>query len=293
MKRYAIAEWYGEPFKQMAPNRRQELARIAVDPDRRKAPDCPFQQVKRTCSKKGGVCSIRPYRKYQGTHLDDRIGEPAGNPVITCPRRFEQANLVPKWLARIVGFNQSESFLAREVPFMRSPSTGRPAGRIDLVVAGGNTPSSRWFGLEMQAVYFSGKAMDSDFQRLALDDRALPPAPTQVRRPDWRSSSAKRLMPQLQIKAPTLRRWGTKLAVAVDAEFFEAIGGNSPSPSHDLDEGDIIWLVPQIDEDFQLKQRHWEVLSLEASSDKLLAAETVKRREFEQALRDRLRPLEV
>ena len=293
MKRYGIAEWYGEPFKHMPPDRRTQLASIALDPDRRKAPVCPFQQTKKPCSKKGGVCSIRPYRKYTGFHLADRIGEPAGNPVITCPRRFEQGNLVPKWLARIVGFNASESFLAREVPFMRSPSTGRAAGRIDLVVAGGITPSSRWFGLEMQAVYFSGKAMDSDFQHLVFDTGALPPASTHIRRPDWRSSSAKRLMPQLQIKAPTLRRWGTKLAVAVDTEFFEAIGGNSPSPSHDLDEGDIIWLVPQLDHDYQLKQRHWEVLSLEASSNKLLAAETVKRREFEHALRDRLRPLDV
>lgn len=293
MKRYGIAEWYGEPFRHMPPERRRELARIALDPDRRKAPDCPFQPVKRTCSKKGGVCSIRPYRRYLGNHLHDRIGEAAGNPVITCPRRFEQANLVPRWLARIVGFNESDSFLAREVPFMRSPSTNKPAGRMDLVVAGGKTPSSRWYGLEMQAVYFSGKGMDSDFEHLAMDDKALPPASTEIRRPDWRSSSAKRLMPQLQIKAPTLRRWATKLAVAVDAEFFEAIGGQSQSPSHDLNEGDIIWLVPEINEDYQLKQRHWEVLSLEASSDKLLAAETVKRLEFEQALRDRLRPLEV
>ena len=293
MKRYGIAEWYGEPFRHMPPERRRELASIALDPDRRNAPDCPFQQVKRTCSKKGGVCSIRTYRRYLGNHLHDRIGEAAGNPVITCPRRFEQANLVPKWLARIVGFNESDSFLAREVPFMRSPSTNKPAGRMDLVVAGGNTPSSRWYGLEMQAVYFSGKGMDSDFERLALDDKALPPASTEIRRPDWRSSSAKRLMPQLQIKAPTLRRWATKLAVAVDAEFFEAIGGQSQSPSRDLDEGDIIWLVPEINEDYRLKQRHWEVLSLEDSSDKLLAAKTVKRLEFEQALRDRLRPLEV
>lgn len=293
MKRYGIAEWYGEPFKHMPPERRRELARVALDPDRRKAPVCPFQQTKRPCSKKGGVCSIRPYRKYLGTHLADRIGEPAGNPVITCPRRFDQANLVPKWLARIVGFNQSKSFLAREVPFMRSPSTGRPAGRIDLVVAGGNTPSSRWFGLEMQAVYFSGKGMQADFQLLARDNERLPPEPTEVRRPDWRSSSAKRLMPQLQVKAPTLRRWGTKLAVAVDVEFFEAIGGSSRTPSRDLDEGDIIWLVSQINADHQLKTYHWEVLSLEDSSNKLLAARTVKRREFEQALRDRLRPLEV
>ena len=51
--------------------------------------------------------------------------------------------------------------------------------------------------------------------------------------------------------------------------------------------------MPNINEDYHPIQRHWEVLSLEASSDKLLAAETVKRCEFEQALRDRLRPLEL
>lgn len=292
MTRYGIAEWYGEPFERMPQGRRRELAGCALGTDEGKAPACPFQQGGRPCSKKGGVCSIRPYRKYLGSHLHDRLGEPAGPPVITCPRRFEQDNLVPKWLARIVGFNPTQSYLAREVPFMRHPSTARPAGRIDLVVAGGNAPSSRWFGLEIQAVYFSGRGMGSDFELLASDEGTLPPASTQVRRPDWRSSSAKRLMPQLQIKAPTLRRWGTKLAVAVDAEFFEAIGGRSSSPSRDLDEGDILWLVPQIDENYQLKQRHWEVLSLEDSSRKLLAAETVKRREFEQALRDRLRPLD-
>ena len=62
--------------------------------------------------------------------------------------------------------------------------------------------------------------MRTEFERLALDADKLPPSPNAVRRPDWRSSSAKRLMPQLQIKAPTLRRWGTKLAVAVDMPFL-------------------------------------------------------------------------
>ena len=141
MNRYGIAEWYGEPFKRMPPARRRELASIALDTTGQKAPVCPFQQTKRPCSKKGGVCSIRPYRKYLGTHLADRIGEPAGFPVITCPFRFDQDNLVPKWLAKIVGFNPTKSYLAREIPFMRSPATGHPAGRIDLVVADGNTPS--------------------------------------------------------------------------------------------------------------------------------------------------------
>ncbi len=103
--------------------------------------------------------------------------------------------------------------------------------------------ASVWYGLEIQAVYFSGPAMQSDFTRLLASTATVPPAPAAVRRPDWRSSSAKRLMPQLQIKAPTLRRWGTKLAVAVDLPFFNAIGGPSDNPSRDLDDGDIVWLI--------------------------------------------------
>ena len=273
----------------MSPDRRQALAKVALDPDA-VPPTCPFQQGGIPCRKKGGVCSIQYYRRQPAPH-EDRIGERAGTPVITCPHRFDQGNLVPKWLAQVVGFDEAESFLAREVPFMHSPSTGRPAGRIDLVLANSDKDFI-WLGLEIQAVYFSGTGMRTEFERLALDADKLPPSPNAVRRPDWRSSSAKRLMPQLQIKAPTLRRWGTKLAVAVDMPFFEAIGGPSRKVSRDLDEGDIIWLVPQISDEYQLEALHWEVLSLEDSSDKLLAAKTVKRGEFEEALRAKLQPLQ-
>ena len=285
--RYGIAEWYGEALENMPLERRQALAKVALGEDTA-VPRCPFQRGDVVCSKKGGVCSLQPYRAYLGGHLSDRIGQRAGNPVITCPKRFSQDDLVPKWLAKIVGFQQV--FLAREVPFMRSPTTGREAGRIDLVLAG-SSMASRWFGLEIQAVYFSGRGMPNDFEVLRRDAGRLPPGPTAVRRPDWRSSSAKRLMPQLQVKVPTLRRWGTKLAVAVDVPFFEAIGGPSARPNKDLDDGDIIWLVPQVSNAYQLEPVHWEVLSLEDSSEKLLAAETIKRSEFERALRAKLRPL--
>lgn len=265
---YGIAEWFGEPFETMQPARRQALARAALQDD--PAPSCPFQGGNPPCGKRGGVCSIRM---------------PDEPPVITCPRRFEEGDLIPKWLARIVGF--PEVYLAREVAFMRSPVTGKPAGKIDLVVAQDSTASS-WFGLEIQAVYFSGKAMASDFELLATNNNAQPPGPTQVRRPDWRSSSAKRLMPQLRVKAPTLIRWNSKLAVAVDMPFFDAIGGPSDSPSHDLNDGDIVWLVPRVSTGFRLEEHHWEVLSLDESSRKLLAAQTVKRGEFEATLRKKL-----
>ncbi len=211
------------------------------------------------------------------------------SPVIMCPRRFDQRQMLPLWLGEIVGFKNI--YLAREVPFMRSAATGRAAGRIDMVIAGDETAET-WFGLEIQAVYFSGHKMESDFVRLSRDANITLPETAVNRRPDWRSSSAKRLMPQLQVKCPTLRRWGTKLAVAVDFPFFEAIGGPSANPSHDLDDGDIVWLVPKMSDSFQLERCHWEVLSLEASSDKLLSAETVKRSEFESALRSKLKPIE-
>ncbi len=102
-------------------------------------------------------------------------------------------------------------------------------------------------------------------------------------------------MPQLQIKVPTLRRWGAKLAVAVDAPFFASLGGPSPEPSKDLGDGDIIWLVPELRVDeggrHRLTRGHWEVLTLEESSDKLQAAQTVSRKAFEDTLRNKLEPL--
>jgi len=94
--------------------------------------------------------------------------------------------------------------------------SGKPAGKIDLVVATDNQ-ELRWFGLEVQAVYFSGDAMAPEFRHLQTDEETTPPYPQGRRHPDWRSSTAKRLMPQLQAKVPTLRRWASRIAVAVDA----------------------------------------------------------------------------
>lgn len=283
-----IAEWYGEPLWGMPTLRRRELAKSALGDA--PPPLCPFQTGRVPCRKKGGVCSQRDYRPYAGGHLADRIGEPVGQIIIMCPKRFEQGGVVHRWLADIVGFK--DVYVAPEVPFMRSPETNRGAGRIDLVLSGDDT-ASEWYGLEIQAVYFSGLAMTKDFEVLRDDPGNLPPAPTTTRRPDWRSSSAKRLMPQLIVKVPTLRQWGKKMAVAVDTSFFAAIGGNTPRPSHDVNEGDIVWLTLDVSDDYRLQPRHWEVLPLDASTDKLLAADAVKREEFETVLRKKLRRVET
>ena len=203
--------------------------------------------------------------------------------------------MLVRWLAEIVGFSEGETKIAREVPFMQGTATGKLAGKIDMVVAKTSNGDLDWYGLEIQAVYFSGKGMDSEYLALRDDDCMEPPFPGAVRRPDWRSSSAKRLMPQLQIKVPTMRRWGSKLAVAVDRPFFESMGGPSGDPSQDLNDGDIVWMVPelstQVDSGYTLSRGHWEVLTLEESSKKLLAARTISRGAFEQTLLEKLETL--
>lgn len=47
-------------------------------------------------------------------------------------------------------------------------------------------------------------------------------------------------------------------------------------------------LIPRISDDYRLVEDHWEVLSLEASSERLLSADMIKRQEFESALRTKL-----
>lgn len=178
---------------------------------------------------------------------------------------------------------------------MQSTATDKPAGMIDLIVARDSDAVLDWYGLEVQAVYFSGTGMTSQFEAIRDDPLDAPPFPDAIRRPDWRSSSAKRLMPQLQVKVPTLRRWGRKMAVAVDRPFFDALERVKENRSRDLNDGDIIWLVvalEPVDSGLQLRRSHWEVLTLEETSRMLLAAETISRDSFEAALRAKLEPLE-
>jgi len=292
--RYGIAEWYGHPFLSVAPRERRELARTALkETGANPVPPCPFQRSIRRCGKPGGVCALQHYE----AGADGRIAAPRGTPVAVCPNRFEQDRMLISWLAEIVGFPADGLSAAREVPFMKSPTTEKPAGLIDIVVARDAAGALRWYGLEIQAVYFSGKGMASMFRALRDDFHGMPPFPDSVRRPDWRSSSAKRLMPQLQIKGPTLRRWASKVAVAVDRPFFDSLGGVSPSPTQDLDAGDVIWMVPELvreaDGSIRLHRYHWEVLTLEDSDRKLLAADTISRADFEKTLRAKLVPVTI
>jgi hypothetical protein len=148
-----------------------------------------------------------------------------------------------------------------------------------------------WAALEIQAVYFSGNAMKGEFE--AFNDTTVDWVvfPAGRRRPDYRSSGPKRLMPQLQIKVPTLRRWGKKMAVVVDRAFFDSIGEMDNVP--DISNADIAWFVVRFEEvegenRTRIVRDEVRYTTLERSVEGLTGGKPVPLRTFEGRINDKL-----
>ena len=268
---YGIAEWYGRRFADLSDADRKTLA-AAKNTDI----ICPFfaqipalgpKSRKLTCNKKGGVCSLR--RFIGPITPGDEVT--FGLITATCPNRFLERGLVIEHIGReLLGADQP--LFAKELPFLKRPKSavaseaiaeteddeqGEDAeeavidpgkenvGRIDLVLV---NPDDRaiWSAVEMQAVYFSGKGMAADITAIKSHAGDRIPMPAETRRPDFRSSGPKRLMPQLMIKVPTLRRWGKKMVVVIDRPFFEAM--DAMVAVEHVSNCDIVWVVVDYDE---------------------------------------------
>jgi hypothetical protein len=125
---------------------------------------------------------------------------------------------------------------------------GKSAGNIDVVlVAYDETGQITDFGsLEIQAVYISGNVRDPFAHYMsdcagnqAMDWRGEPNYP----RPDFLSSSRKRLAPQLMFKGGILNAWKKKMAVALDAPFFNTLPALKEVPK---EQADMAWLVYEL-----------------------------------------------
>jgi Restriction endonuclease NotI len=75
--------------------------------------------------------------------------------------------------------------------------------------------------VEVQAAYFSGLETRSVLKYF-MNNKNFGNLDI-FRRPDFRSSAQKRLIPQLQLKVPVFRRWGKKFFVIVDSQFFNSL----------------------------------------------------------------------
>jgi hypothetical protein len=234
-KRFGAAELFGQPVQFLSA---KELRRLATANHRDIR--CPFKPSGAPCHKKGGVCSLAQWQQSEGVI---RI---VGEPVTTCPSRFLESGSVFQWVGKML-LGTDHPLIVSELSFLMGGGTAQEegkedeVGRIDNVLVRKKSGQLEWCALEMQSVYFSGGSMQADFSTMRTWSGPGFPFPTGRRRPDFRSSGPKRLMPQLQIKVPTLRRWGKKMAVVVDLPFWNSLGAMKRVPH--ISNADIVWFV--------------------------------------------------
>jgi hypothetical protein len=262
---------------------------------------CPFKtgDGQTICTKDGGVCSLRLYQRIGDriVPVSDVNPEGQGGIRATCPSRFHEKRMVFEWASREL-LNQENPSLAVEVGFLESEGTvdadeGEDVGRIDMILVDAGHPMA-WAALEVQAVYFSGENMGIEFNAIAAEVAAGGTGliwPTKVRRPDYRSCGPKRLMPQLQIKVPTLRRWGKKMAVVVDRSFYNSMG-KMKTVEH-ASNSDIAWFIvdfKRLGENPSIAITLGKVLytTLEESVSGLTGGRPVSKEQFERRIMQNL-----
>jgi hypothetical protein len=257
---------------------------------------CPFRtdSPHPTCTKPGGVCSIRIFKEEHGVVAP--IDGNRGKLRALCPWRFHQdGTAFDKIGERLLSDHAPTR--AGEVGFLESTGNldseaGEDVGRIDMILVKSNVAPGApmdWVAVEVQAVYFSGKRMSLEFEHLLKTQGRLSMA-QEKRRPDYRSSGVKRLMPQLLTKVPTLRRWGKKMAVVVDAPFFHSMG--AMERVKDVSNADIVWFLVDFVEDpgqgpFRLQVVEEVFTTLESATLGLTGGIPVSQSQFETRIRSK------
>lgn len=231
-----LAEVFGYPidnFSQAAERHR----RLHLCPFNNKVPNCTKSRVENPI----GVCSV-----YDASQTA----------TVTCPIRFREDWYIVEHAASFF-FPEGVNFTSlTEVKL--NDKFGKSAGNIDIVlVSYDDVGRLKDFGsLEVQAVYTSG-TISAPFQQYIAD-----PAKNanlnwrrhkNYPRPDFLSSSRKRLAPQLIYKGGILHAWKKKMAVAVDSQFFATL----PSMEEVArDEAELAWIVYDLKHDIVENRRH-------------------------------------
>lgn len=196
----------------------------------RRAKRCPFRNNPCTKSSKAdpiGICSLSD----------------GGEAASLCPVRFVERDVIFTDAARLAFGEHVRFGIFPEVRILRiEAETGvkkdRKIGKVDYLLGKiENGAVVDFAALEVQAVYFSGNEIRTPL-RYYMEKQTLDLANSD-RRPDFRSSAQKRLVPQLQLKVPVFRRWAKKFFVVVDTQFF----GNLPQfPATTRSNSEVTWL---------------------------------------------------
>ena len=276
---------------------RLAVLRAKLDEQYQNEQPCPFRtdSTHPTCTKPGGVCSLQLVSDEGGrVHAVD--GE-RGMVRALCPYRFHQDNTAFRHIGERLLDDPAPRQMG-EVGFLESTGNldseaGADVGYIDMILVSPRPQPElplRWAPVEIQAVYFSGKEMGIEF-RYIDETQGVLSMPREARRPDYRSSGPKRLMPQLQIKVPTLRRWGKKMAVVVDVPFFKSMG--EMRTVDEVSNADIVWYLVDFPQAQPGVRRELVVVeelytTLESAIEGLTGGVPVSLDEFEGRIEDKI-----
>ena len=196
----------------------------------RRAKRCPFRNNPCTKSSKAdpiGICSLSA----------------GGEAASLCPVRFVERDIIFTDAARLAFGEHVRFGIFPEVRILRidaDPGAQRDQkiGKVDYLLGKiENGTVVDFAAVEVQAVYFSGNEIRSPL-RYYMEKQTLDLANSD-RRPDFRSSAQKRLVPQLQLKVPVFRRWAKKFFVVVDTQFFGAL---PQFPATTRSNSEVTWL---------------------------------------------------
>lgn len=207
----------------------------------------------RRCRFRGGLCTK--------SSKSDPIGicsvSDGAEAAALCPVRYLEDGRIFIDAARIA-FGEGTHFgifpeiRILQVPDPKKPGMQKKIGKVDFVlgkVDDGNVTD--FCAVEVQAAYFSGTETRSVL-KYYMAERNFGTLDT-FRRPDFRSSAQKRLIPQLQLKVPVFRRWGKKFFVVVDSQFFRSLPQfRTTTPAN----SELTWLVyplTRVSENYQMQ----------------------------------------
>ena len=191
---------------------------------------CPYNNIVSNCTKNSiefplGVCSLNH----------------KGKQVIICPIRFREDWTIVSNAANFIFEGKATWTHVGEVRL--KDKHGKSAGNIDYVLVSYDDKGRVLdFGsLEVQAVYISGN-LTGPFTAY-LENQSAEFNWNQAfkyPKPDYLSSSRKRLIPQIIAKGSILKQWNKKQVVALQTSFFNTLPA---LPEFDKSESDFAFFL--------------------------------------------------
>jgi hypothetical protein len=209
----------------------------------RKQKLCPFNNKVPNCTKDKannplGVCSVW----HNGTSI------------ITCPTRFREDWLIIEQTAEFAFGNKATWTSLSEIKLV--DKNGQSAGNIDFVLVQYNELGQLidFASLEVQGVYISGNLRNPFEEYIKKTSKDFEwPTGYNYPKPDYLSSSRKRLVPQMLYKGGIFKSWKKRQAVAIQKSFFETL----PSlPTTTKSKADIAWFLYDLVYDMKQKKNN-------------------------------------